>query len=70
MFSTLPRTNSNFLLGFIVSSSSAVYLDWSKILSFDKGLNSRPVDQKLMFVFSLYCLLSVRHNEQSCVKIH
>ena len=40
MFSTLPKTNFNFSLPFILSSANAFNLDQSKILSFGKELNN------------------------------
>ena len=38
MFSTLPKTNFDFLFKFILSSANAFNLDQSKILSFGKQL--------------------------------
>ena len=39
MFSTLPKTNFNFSVTFIVLSANTFNLDQSKILLFGKGLN-------------------------------
>ena len=39
MFSTLPKTNFNFSVTFILSSASDFNLDRSKNLTFGKGLN-------------------------------
>ena len=38
MFPTIPITNFNSLVAFILSSASALNLDWSKTLSFGKEL--------------------------------
>ena len=38
MFSTISKTNLNFSVTFILSSASALNLDWSKIFSFGKEL--------------------------------
>ena len=38
MFSTLPKTNFNFSVAFILSSAGALNLDQSKILSFGREL--------------------------------
>ena len=39
MFSTILKTNFNFLVKFILSSANAFSLDSSKVLSFGKELN-------------------------------
>ena len=39
MFSTLPKTDFNFSITFILSSANAVIFDQSKILSLSKELN-------------------------------
>ena len=41
MFSTLPKTNFNFLVKFNLSSANAFNFDWSKNLLFGKGLKDK-----------------------------
>ena len=49
MLSSLPKTNFNSLVTFILSSANALSLDQSKILSFGKELNVSYFD-KLKYV--------------------
>ena len=41
MFSSIPKTNFNCLVAFILLSASSLNLDWSKILLFGKELSQR-----------------------------
>ena len=50
MFSTLPKTNFNFSVTFILSSANALKLDQSKILLFGKGLKAFADDNVNMMI--------------------
>ena len=52
MFSTLPNTNFNFLVTFILSSAKALNLDQSKTLLFGKELNNLILDLSKLQAFA------------------
>ena len=60
MFSTIPKANFNFLIASILSSSSSLNLDWSKIFSFGKDLTLRINVFENIVGNTFFCLFS--HN--------
>ena len=68
MFSTNPRTNSNFSFTFILSSANPLNLDQSKTLSFDKEL--RDNHEFLTFQRQLFLLAPLAVVQRAYVMVH